>query len=142
MNYVHLLCPSNDLNQDELSHIARPKPAAQQLRNATSSRSSCAHLNRARRESGLTAPQFSRPAGLPPTLLWTQSAPSALRRSARTRPGSTCVNESGSEIKRRQTGFYSPESGQYYPWNSPQLIYAIPEQEVLENKNMVQNPGY
>lgn len=46
------------------------------------------------------------------------------------------------EIKRRQINFYSPESGQLFTWNSPQLIYAIPLQELLENKNMVQNPGY
>ena len=53
-----------------------------------------------------------------------------------------CEGDRLYEIKRRQTGFYSPESNTYYAWNSPQLIYAIPLQEVLENKNMVQNPGY
>jgi len=46
------------------------------------------------------------------------------------------------EIKRRQTGFYSPESAQYFPWNSPQIVYPIPLQEVKQNTNMVQNPGY
>ena len=46
------------------------------------------------------------------------------------------------EIKRRQTGFVSPESGVYFAWNSPQLVYPIPLQEVQENKYMVQNPGY
>lgn len=46
------------------------------------------------------------------------------------------------EIKRRQISFYSPESGQQFAWNSPQLVYPIPLQEVQENKNMVQNPGY
>ena len=46
------------------------------------------------------------------------------------------------EIKRRQISFASPESGQVFQWNSPQLVYPIPLQEVQENKNMVQNPGY
>ena len=47
------------------------------------------------------------------------------------------------ELKRRQQGFYEPEDPSiYFAWNSNQLIYPIPYQEVLENKNMVQNPGY
>jgi hypothetical protein len=48
------------------------------------------------------------------------------------------------EIKRRQNGgFCEPEDPSIcFQWNSNQLIYPIPYQEVLENKNMVQNPGY
>jgi len=46
------------------------------------------------------------------------------------------------EIKRRQITFNSPESGQQFSWNSSQLLYPIPIQEVQENKNMIQNPGY
>ncbi len=53
-----------------------------------------------------------------------------------------CEGDRLYEIKRRQISFNSPESNASYAWNSPQLIYAIPLQEVLENKNMVQNPGY
>lgn len=46
------------------------------------------------------------------------------------------------EIKRRQISFIAPESGNYYDWNSPELVYPIPEQEIQQNPNMVQNPGY
>lgn len=46
------------------------------------------------------------------------------------------------EIKRRKLSFSSPESGEVFPWNSPQLVYPIPLQEVRQNTNMVQNPGY
>lgn len=46
------------------------------------------------------------------------------------------------EIKRRQISFVVPETGQVLSWNSPQLVYPIPLQEVQENKNMQQNPGY
>ena len=46
------------------------------------------------------------------------------------------------EIKRRKINFVAPESGQAFQWNSPALVYPIPLQEVRQNPNMVQNPGY
>ena len=46
-----------------------------------------------------------------------------------------------SEVKRRKGSFNTPGAGQI-PYNSPTMIYPIPQQEVQENKRMVQNPGY
>ncbi len=45
------------------------------------------------------------------------------------------------ELKRRQQTFAEPD-GSFYPWNDPKLVYPIPQQEVDQNKNMTQNPGY
>jgi hypothetical protein len=39
------------------------------------------------------------------------------------------------------TTFNTPGAGPI-AWNSPTMIYPIPQQEVQENKSMVQNPGY
>ena len=46
------------------------------------------------------------------------------------------------EIKRRQISFTAPETGELFQWNSPALVFPIPLQEVRQNPNMVQNPGY
>ena len=45
------------------------------------------------------------------------------------------------EVKRRKGLFNTPGAG-VLQWNAPTMIYPIPQQEVQENKNMVQNPGY
>lgn len=45
------------------------------------------------------------------------------------------------EVKRRQGSFNTVGAG-VLQWNDPTMIYPIPQQEVNENKNMVQNPGY
>ena len=45
------------------------------------------------------------------------------------------------EVKRRKGSFNTPGAG-VLQWNAPTMIYPIPQQEVQENKNMVQNPGY
>jgi len=44
------------------------------------------------------------------------------------------------EVKRRKGTFYC--QFQTYQWNDATMIYPIPQQEVNENKLMVQNPGY
>ena len=46
------------------------------------------------------------------------------------------------EIKRRKISFTAPETGELFQWNSPALVWPIPLQEVRQNPNMVQNPGY
>jgi hypothetical protein len=46
-----------------------------------------------------------------------------------------------SEVKRRKGGFYTAGAGTLM-WNDPTMIFPIPQQEVQENKAMVQNPGY
>ena len=50
-----------------------------------------------------------------------------------------------SEFKRRSalagSGTFRCQDGNF-AWNSPQMIYPIPQQEVDQNKSMVQNPGY
>ena len=45
------------------------------------------------------------------------------------------------EVKRRKGTFNTPGAGPL-AWNAPTMIYPIPQQEVQENKAMVQNPGY
>ena len=45
-----------------------------------------------------------------------------------------------SEVKRRKGTFYDQIGT--YQWNDPTMIYPIPQQEVNENKNIIQNPGY
>jgi len=45
------------------------------------------------------------------------------------------------EIKRRQGTFDTPGAGPL-SWNAPTMVYPIPQQEVNQNKAMVQNPGY
>jgi tetratricopeptide (TPR) repeat protein len=45
------------------------------------------------------------------------------------------------EVKRRQGIFNTPGAGPL-AWNAFNMIYPIPQQEVQENKLMVQNPGY
>jgi hypothetical protein len=45
------------------------------------------------------------------------------------------------EVKRRQGSFNTPGAG-ILAWNAQNMIYPIPQQEVQENKAMVQNPGY
>jgi starch-binding outer membrane protein, SusD/RagB family len=44
------------------------------------------------------------------------------------------------ELKRRQ-GLFRTQAGDF-SWNDPTMIFPIPQQEVDQNKNMVQNPGY
>lgn len=45
------------------------------------------------------------------------------------------------EVKRRKGSFNTPGAG-VLQWNDPTMIYPIPQQEVQENKAIVQNPGY
>jgi hypothetical protein len=45
------------------------------------------------------------------------------------------------EVKRRKANFNTPGAG-VLAWNAFNMIYPIPQQEVQENKAMVQNPGY
>jgi hypothetical protein len=44
------------------------------------------------------------------------------------------------EVKRTKGTFYCQVGN--FNWNDPTMVYPIPAQEVNENKNMVQNPGY
>lgn len=44
------------------------------------------------------------------------------------------------EVKRRKGTFNTPVG--VYEWNSPKLIYPIPQQEVEQNPSMTQNEGY
>jgi hypothetical protein len=45
------------------------------------------------------------------------------------------------EVKRRQGTFNTFGAGPL-AWNAPTMIYPIPQQEVNQNKAMMQNPGY
>jgi hypothetical protein len=45
------------------------------------------------------------------------------------------------EVKRRKGSFDTPGAG-VLAWNAPTMVYPIPQQEVNQNKSMVQNPGY
>lgn len=45
------------------------------------------------------------------------------------------------EVKRRKGSFNTPGAG-VLQWNAYNMIYPIPQQEVQQNKAMVQNPGY
>jgi hypothetical protein len=45
------------------------------------------------------------------------------------------------EVKRRKGTFNTPGAGPL-AWNAFNMIYPIPQQEVQENKAMVQNPGF
>ena len=44
------------------------------------------------------------------------------------------------EVKRYQ-GTFESELGTF-EWNDPKLVYPIPQQEMDQNENMVQNPTY
>ncbi|MFN8310637.1 MAG: RagB/SusD family nutrient uptake outer membrane protein [Chitinophagales bacterium] len=44
------------------------------------------------------------------------------------------------EVRRRKAQYFSAAGT--FNWDEPRLIYPIPQQEVDQNKNMVQNPGY
>ena len=45
------------------------------------------------------------------------------------------------EVKRRKGSFNTFGAG-LLQWSDPTMIYPIPQQEVNQNKSMVQNPGY
>ena len=44
------------------------------------------------------------------------------------------------EVKRQQGTFIS-ELG-IFKWDDPKLVYPIPQQEMDQNENMIQNPTY
>ena len=44
------------------------------------------------------------------------------------------------DLKRKKQNFNTNLG--VYDWNSPKLIYPIPQQEIDQNPNMIQNEGY